>query len=312
MAGAEHTSDPFTVETLPSREEWLAKRREGLGASDAPAILGVSPWASPFTIYCDKRGVERDDERRGSSERLKWGALLQDPIAKELGERLKIAIELRPPTTIWRNTMLPWLQCSLDGETTLEGERGAVEIKTASIFERQTWTHEGEVPLVYQVQAQHQMAVTGYQFVLIGVLIGTEELRHTIIPRDPDFIPMLVNQEERFWAQVERGEAPPADGSEEAKRLLRKLSPPTPGEVIDLTSEEDVELDALWRKAVMEAKAWEAKLEEVKNAVTQRMGTAALARLINGSTWQKVTRKRRGYVANVKATEWLEVSRTNG
>src|SRR5262245_3050950 len=156
---------PFTIERYESREAWLEARRQGIGASDAPGVLGVSPWSSPFTIYCEKLGIDRRPEDASHrTERLKWGALLQDPIAKELGERLKTPIKLYPPTTIWRNTMETFLQASLDGEVVMDGRPGAVEIKTASIFERKTWTHEGEVPLPYQVQAQHQMLVTGYQF----------------------------------------------------------------------------------------------------------------------------------------------------
>lgn len=310
MAEQDNTSESFDVETLPSREAWLARRREGIGASDAAAILGVSPWDSPFTIYCDKLGLEVPAAGQKQSERLKWGALLQDPIAKELGSRLKIDIQLYPPTTIWRCRMDPWLQASLDGTTTLDGRRGAVEIKTASVFERKTWTHEGEVPLPYQVQAQHQMAVTGFGFVLVGVLIGTEELRHTVIERDPEFIPMLVRREEAFWEMVQKRVQPAADGSEEARKLLGRLAPPVPGEILDLADEADIELDARWREAAEKVKEWEAHLDQVKNLISQRMGSAAIARLSNGARWAKTKRGRKAYVANVGASEWIELKRS--
>ncbi len=299
----------FIKETLPTREAWLERRRGGIGASDAAAVLGVSPWDTPFTIYCDKLGLEVPDAGRKQNERLKWGSILQEPIAKELGERLRVPITLHPPTTIWRSTVLPWLIASLDGETVMDGRAGAVEIKTASVFERKTWTHEGEVPLPYQVQAQHQMAVTGYQFVLVGVLIGTEELRHTIIERDRDFIPMLVDREEKFWDQVQKRVQPPADGSDDARRLLARLSPPTPGAIVDLADEADIELDAAWREATDKVKEWDAHLATVKSLIAQRMGEASIARLANGATWAKTLRKRRAYTANVSATEYIELKR---
>src|SRR5262245_31903638 len=134
---SEHDDTPFTIERHQDREAWLEARRTGIGASDAPGVLGVSPWSSPFTVYCDKLGIERrPEDATHRSERLKWGALLQDPIARELGNRLKLKIAIHAPTTIWRNRAEPWLLASLDGETSMDGQPGAVEIKTASVFER--------------------------------------------------------------------------------------------------------------------------------------------------------------------------------
>ena len=37
-----------------SHEEWLEWRREGIGASDAPVIMGVSPWTTPLQLWENK------------------------------------------------------------------------------------------------------------------------------------------------------------------------------------------------------------------------------------------------------------------
>ena len=37
-----------------NREAWLEARRNGIGASDTPGILGVSQWASPFSVAASK------------------------------------------------------------------------------------------------------------------------------------------------------------------------------------------------------------------------------------------------------------------
>ena len=37
-----------------SREEWLEWRRGGLGGSDVAGVLGVSPWATPFSVWWSK------------------------------------------------------------------------------------------------------------------------------------------------------------------------------------------------------------------------------------------------------------------
>mgnify|MGYP000308297088 CR=1 FL=1 len=53
--------------TTEARADWKLWRRGGLGASDLPAILGISPWASPFSVWADKCGLlpDEDDEDVG-------------------------------------------------------------------------------------------------------------------------------------------------------------------------------------------------------------------------------------------------------
>ena len=33
---------------------WLEGRRQGIGSSDAPAVLGLSPWACALDVYSSK------------------------------------------------------------------------------------------------------------------------------------------------------------------------------------------------------------------------------------------------------------------
>ena len=47
---------------MTDRAEWLAWRRSGIGASDVAGILGISPWASPFTVWADKLGLLPDED----------------------------------------------------------------------------------------------------------------------------------------------------------------------------------------------------------------------------------------------------------
>ena len=48
-----------------SRQEWLKLRKTGIGGSDAGAVCGVNPYASPIHVYLDKtqeEARERDNE----------------------------------------------------------------------------------------------------------------------------------------------------------------------------------------------------------------------------------------------------------
>ena len=50
---------PLHRELQQGSTAWLAWRRGGVGASDAPAIMGVSPWMDLDTLWLDKTGRRR-------------------------------------------------------------------------------------------------------------------------------------------------------------------------------------------------------------------------------------------------------------
>ena len=44
-----------TISTLNmTKEEWLKKRHESIGASDAGCLMGVNPWKSNVDLYLEK------------------------------------------------------------------------------------------------------------------------------------------------------------------------------------------------------------------------------------------------------------------
>ena len=62
-----------------SREEWLMQRRKTIGGSDAAGIVGLSKWASPFSVWAEKTGrtAEKEDTeamRQGRVWRTMWPA----------------------------------------------------------------------------------------------------------------------------------------------------------------------------------------------------------------------------------------------
>ena len=45
-----------------SNDNWLKLRKAGIGGSDAAAILGMTPWKSPYQLWLEKTGeVEAED-----------------------------------------------------------------------------------------------------------------------------------------------------------------------------------------------------------------------------------------------------------
>ena len=53
---------PYTRITLEQgTAEWLAWRTQGIGASEAPAILGENPWKSRRALLAEKTGGPAPD-----------------------------------------------------------------------------------------------------------------------------------------------------------------------------------------------------------------------------------------------------------
>src|SRR5262249_19616279 len=91
---------------------------------------------------------------------------------------------------------------------------GVLELKTASAWNQKDW--KDEPPLVYQVQLQHQLAVTGHLWGSIAVLIGGSTFLWSDLPRNEEFIARLMKAEHEFWQRIERSCAPEPDGSDDA------------------------------------------------------------------------------------------------
>ena len=72
-----------------SREECLERRRKTIGGSDAAGIVGLSKWASPFSVWADKTGRAAEKADR---EAMRQGRDLEDYVARrwmeETGKRV--------------------------------------------------------------------------------------------------------------------------------------------------------------------------------------------------------------------------------
>lgn len=142
---------PHVIRLRQQGAAWLAWRRQGLGGSDAAAILALSPWCSPRQLWERRTGRLPEEPatfamRRGS--RLE--PLVRNRHAALFGRRLE-------PCCL-QDERRPWLRCSADG-LSLDGEL-ALEIKCPNLEAHKT-ALEGQLPAYYVPQVQHLLAVSG-------------------------------------------------------------------------------------------------------------------------------------------------------
>ena len=94
---------------MTDRDEWLAWRRGGIGASDIAGILGISPWASPYSVWANKVGLVADEE---STEQMEMG-LDMEPAVERMFHR-KTGLWVACQQELVQHPDLPWAR-PLDG-----------------------------------------------------------------------------------------------------------------------------------------------------------------------------------------------------
>lgn len=267
-----------------SRDAWLARRVHGLGASDAPVILGLSKYRSPFQLYHEKLGLAPADP--AESEAAEWGLTLEAPLTARF-ERETGRVTLAPPAhMIYQHNTIDWLLASIDRWQHAIGPSGTpiegwspLELKTSNWALDKDWKEEA--PLAYQVQLQHQLAVSGGSMGSIAGLIGGQKFVWTDIERDQAFIDILLAEEAKFWQRLLNHDTPPVDASEQTQKTLKRLYATETGEIVSLgpaAIEWDNDLEAA-KKAVKE---WEEKERLAKNRILLLLGPATVGALPNG------------------------------
>src|SRR5262245_12139818 len=95
-----------------SREAWLEARRNGIGGSDAAAVLGCHPWKSALELYAEKIGVE--DLDLSEPEWVYWGKVLEPQIAaRYMKETGRTVIDPVPYLLEWSEKR-PFMCCTVD------------------------------------------------------------------------------------------------------------------------------------------------------------------------------------------------------
>ncbi len=209
------------------REEWLAERATGLGGSDAAAVCGCSPWATPLDVYAEKvqyldgygghGGVETFDMRRGT--------LLEPAILQMYTDETGAIVHKSDQAIV--SEPYPFMRANLDGIAI--GGVPILEAKTAryrvppgggaSPEKRwgDPWT--AEIPLVYLFQCQHNMVVSAVNVCHVPVLFGDFEFAIYEVAADPEFQELMIAEEARFWAMVQSRTPPePINDADISKR----------------------------------------------------------------------------------------------
>lgn len=288
-------TDDVQLISYRSREEWLNGRSAGIGASESAALFGMSRWDSALSLWTKKRGLVADDNEE--NERLEIG-LLMEPVVAQLYEKRTDRTLWRPPSpwTIARHKSIPCMTASVDSwvvEAEAKPGRGVLEIKNVDTFMSDDW--EDGPPLYYEIQLQHQLAVTGFRWGSVAAVIGGNRFKSFDIERNDEFIGELEALCLDFWRKVEDGTMPDPDGSEASKRALKKLHPLDDGSAMPLPDEA-----AKWWDELVKARAdkrdAEKRVDKYTNLLAGAVGASTFGLLSDGRLISYKHQSRSGHV----------------
>lgn len=198
--------------------EQLALRKNYLGASEAAAVLGLSPFASPADIYYRKT-TDADDEKPTAA--MESGSRLEPVILDWAEEFLGVKLDRNLPSVIDRRTGI--LLATPDAS--IPAANSGVEAKRTSL--RDLWGDPGtdHIPDIYLCQVHHQMYVMGWVKVWVPVLfIGqyAESWEMYEVEHDAQIQQALVEREVEWWNKHVVRRVPPGD-EKPSLDLLKRL-----------------------------------------------------------------------------------------
>src|SRR6266704_493758 len=146
----------------PGSREWLRV----MSASKIPAVLGLSPWESRFSLYHRMTGMVGDD----TNDQTRRGHYLEPAIAAWFADQHP---DWRiQETGTWLHPQRPWQAASPDRTATLpDGSVELVECKSSAMFE--DWGEPGtdEIPVYHRGQVIWQMDTVGLRRCHVAVIL---------------------------------------------------------------------------------------------------------------------------------------------
>lgn len=191
------------------KESWLRYRKNGIGGSDAGAVCGLNPYRTTIQVYYDKTSEEIEET---DNEAMRQGRELEEYVARRFCEAS--GKKVRRANAMFYDEKNPFMLADVD--RMIVGENAGLECKTASPYMAEQWK-DGSIPISYQIQCYHYMAVCRADAWYIAVLIYGREFKYYRIERDDEVIENLIRIEKEFWnGNVIPRVMPDPDGSKTA------------------------------------------------------------------------------------------------
>ena len=216
-------------------EKWLEMRKNKIGASDAPIIMNVSPYSTPYQLWEEKLGLCTSTPQTPSMRR---GHDLEDQARLELE---KLTGHFFLPQVKFHKS-ISYMMASLDG---IDSENKYIaEIKCPNKVDHSI-ALSGRIPEKYIPQIQHQLEVCELDMAYYFSFDGTRGVIVKVF-RDDNHIKKILKAEEEFWDCMQSWTSP---------KITEK--------------DYDIRTDDLWDTAASEWKSLNFQLKEIESKEKQ-------------------------------------------
>jgi putative phage-type endonuclease len=268
----------MAIETIKieSHEQWLKDRSKDITSTEISALYGLSPYLSEFELYHNKK--DNVIVRIQPNERMRWGTRLESAIAYGAAEDQGWDIS---KLNVYMRDTEARIGSSFDFKinSTANGA-GIMEIKNVDRLQyMKSWVDDGEgnieAPEHIELQIQHQMEVSGYEWTALVALVGGNEQKIILRNRDREIGKDIRQRVAAFWEQVKNNTAPSPDYSVDAEFIIKQLRAESEP---DLVLESNADLDQLieqYNFLSASVKSQNALKDSTKAQILERIGKAS-------------------------------------
>lgn len=253
-----------------NREEWLAGRGKGIGASEAGTVLGLNPFCTPYELWRYKKGI---DPPQTENFAMKAGHYLEDAVSMffrdESGAHIIKAstddftiydserpwLRVSPDRTFWR----PWAKHN-------EAEKSILECKTTQLT-----IDPDNLPKHWFCQIQMNMGVAEYKDGALAWLTMGRDFGYRDIEFDKEFYDWMTDQITEYWQRYIVGDEEPAPYT--AEDIMIKYPRHKEGKTV--TADTDI-MEQLERLKILksEIKPMETEAKEIEGNLKLFFGDA--------------------------------------
>lgn len=202
--------------TITNEAEWHKARQQGIGGSEAAAIIGKSPWCSNVELWRRKTGRAQAPDI-SDSEAVKFGhdaePLIRGLFALNYAD--KYEVEYGGAFDMVAHPEHPFIFATLDGRIIEKatGRKGVFEAKSTTIvrsMQKEKWWHDGKpcIPDQYYCQILWQLIASGWDFAVLYAMLRYDygedircEFRPYLIERSEveEDMEYLKTEGVKFW-----------------------------------------------------------------------------------------------------------------
>lgn len=281
-----------------AEQQWLERRRSGIGGTDIGVIMGLSPWTSELKLKLEKLGkIVAED-----SEKFRMARMHEVTIGRRFAEDHP---ELHPvtPGEHYVSVENPIIM----GTPDFVGDGWTMDCKCVHPFAAKFWPEANcpqDIPATYYAQMQWQMMLTGAKIGYLCAMVDPYRVVTYEIEPEPESIEIMYNAAVEWWERyMIRNEEPPVTGHPADEEHLKRTFRGEKGLERDATEHEHALVLELHEHEVRAAEH-EYYADQARNRIKAAMGDFAILNTPEG--------KIRWTPSERSSINWLDIATDKG